>query len=107
MHKKNYENIIEDFVFPYLYDETQEIAKAYTAACTPDFFLFNKEKKLVYRGQLDNSRPGNNIPVTGESLRAAIGAVLNGQNISENQKPSTGCNIKWIVGNEPSYYKVY
>lgn len=88
--------------FPYLYDETQSIAKAYKAACTPDFYLFDKDRKLVYRGQLDGSRPGNNIPITGKDLRAAIDAVLNDQSIDQNQKPSMGCSIKWKIGNEPS-----
>lgn len=92
-----------NFNFPYLYDESQEIAKAYTAACTPDFFLFDKERKLVYRGQLDDSRPGNNLPVTGKDLREAIDAVLEDKPINPDQKPSMGCNIKWKSGNEPSY----
>jgi peroxiredoxin len=83
------------YPFPYLYDETQDIAKAYDAACTPDFFLFNDELKLVYAGQLDNSRPGNDIPVTGKDLRAAMDALLNNETININQKPSMGCNIKW------------
>jgi thiol-disulfide isomerase/thioredoxin len=81
--------------FPYCYDETQETAKAYSAACTPDFFLFDKGKKLVYRGQLDDSRPGNGIPVTGRDLRSAIDAVIGESPVSPDQKPSTGCNIKW------------
>jgi len=84
-----------EFTFPYCFDETQETAKAYTAACTPDFFLFNGERKLVYRGQLDDSRPGNDIPVTGNDLRAAIDATLEGKPVSPNQKPSIGCGIKW------------
>ena len=83
------------FNFPYLFDETQEVAKAFTAACTPDFFLFNKEKKLVYRGQLDDSRPGNGQPVTGKDLREAISATLVGKAVVEEQRPSSGCNIKW------------
>jgi peroxiredoxin len=83
------------FSFPYLYDETQEVAKAYRAACTPDFFLFDSDKTLVYRGQMDDSRPGNGIPVTGADLTAAIDAVLEGKPVSEEQKPSIGCNIKW------------
>ncbi len=83
------------FTFDYLFDETQEVAKAYQAACTPDFFLFDKNRKLVYRGQMDDSRPGNNIPVTGKDLTAAIEAVLNGKKIDSRQKPSMGCNIKW------------
>ncbi|HAX80777.1 MAG TPA: thioredoxin family protein [Cyanobacteria bacterium UBA11372] len=91
------------FTFPFCYDETQETAKAYTAACTPDFFLFNAERKLVYRGQLDDSRPSNGIPVTGKHLRLAIETVLVDQPITQEQKPSIGCNIKWKPGNEPSY----
>ena len=83
------------FSFPYLYDESQETAKKFKAACTPDFFLFDSDRKLVYRGQLDDSRPGNNIPVTGKDLRGAIDVVLNDKRVSETQKPSTGCNIKW------------
>lgn len=83
------------FTFPYCFDETQETARSYTAACTPDFFLFDKERKLVYRGQLDDSRPGNNIPVTGQDLRAAIDSVLENKPINPNQKPSMGCGIKW------------
>lgn len=83
------------FSFPYLYDESQEVAKAYTAACTPDFFLFDKDRKLVYRGQLDDSRPNSNIPVTGKDLRAAIDATLSDQLPDSNQKPSIGCSIKW------------
>ena len=91
------------FTFPYLYDETQEIAKAYHAACTPDFFLFDKKRKLVYRGQMDDSRPGNNVPVTGADLRAALDAVLAGKKVNNEQKPSMGCNIKWKHGNVPNY----
>jgi peroxiredoxin len=91
------------YTFPYLYDETQEVAKAYKAACTPDFFLYDKDRKLVYRGQMDSSRPGNGQPVTGEDLRAAMDAVLAGQPVSETQMPSAGCNIKWKPGNEPTY----
>ncbi len=90
--------------FPICYDESQETAKAYTAACTPDFFLFDTHRHLVYRGQLDDSRPSNGKPVTGADLRAAIDAVLAGQSINPNQKPSVGCNIKWKSGNEPTYY---
>jgi len=85
----------ENFNFPYLFDETQKVAKSYTAACTPDIFLFDKERKLVYRGQLDDSRPGNNIPLTGRDLRSAIDAVLSDKEVDQNQKPSTGCSIKW------------
>ncbi|GAB4187920.1 MAG: thioredoxin family protein [Phycisphaeraceae bacterium] len=93
------------YTFPYLFDETQQVAKAYTAACTPDFFLFDGDRKLVYRGQLDDSRPNTDIPVTGKDLRAAIDAVLAGQPVSPDQKPSMGCNIKWKPGNEPDYFK--
>jgi peroxiredoxin len=93
------------FTFPYLYDQTQEVAKAYRAACTPDFFLFDEEQRLVYRGQMDDSRPGTGIPVTGADLTAAIDAVLEGKPVSEEQKPSLGCNIKWKQGNEPDYAK--
>lgn len=91
------------FSFPYLYDETQEVAKAYNAACTPDFFLFDRKKKLAYRGQMDDSRPGNNVPVTGVDLTAAIEAVIAGSEVNPEQKPSMGCNIKWKPGNQPSY----
>lgn len=87
--------IANHYPFPYLYDDTQDIAKAYDAACTPDFFLFNKDLKLVYAGQLDDSRPGNGIPTTGKDLRAAMDALVNNQTINANQKPSMGCNIKW------------
>jgi peroxiredoxin len=93
------------YVFPYLYDQTQLVAKAYHAACTPDFFLFDKDQRLVYRGQLDDSRPGNNVPVTGKDLRAALDAVLAGKPVPAAQKPSIGCNIKWKSGNEPEYFK--
>ena len=92
------------FNFALCYDETQEIAKAYTAACTPDFFIFDAERKLVYRGQLDDSRPSNDKPVTGTDLRAAIEAVLAGKAVASEQKPSIGCNIKWKPGNEPNYF---
>lgn len=93
------------YSFPYLFDETQEVAKAYRAACTPDFFLFDREQKLAYRGQMDDSRPGNGKPVTGVDLRSAMDATLAGQPVPEPHKPSAGCNIKWIPGNEPEYYK--
>ncbi len=83
------------YTFPYLYDESQEIARAYNAACTPDFYVFDKERKLVYRGQLDGSRPGGPIPATGKDLRAALDAVLAGTPVSDDQKPSVGCSIKW------------
>jgi len=92
------------FTFPLCYDESQETAQAYTAACTPDFFLFDAGRALVYRGQLDDARPGNNKPVTGRDLRAAIDAVLAGRPVSPEQKPSIGCNIKWKRGNEPDYF---
>jgi peroxiredoxin len=83
------------FPFPYLFDETQEVARAYRAACTPDFFLYNSDLKLVYRGQLDDSRPGNGLPVTGKDLRGAMDNLLLGEPIDPNQRPSVGCNIKW------------
>jgi peroxiredoxin len=92
------------YTFPYLYDETQEVAKAYQAACTPDFFLFDKNQRLVYRGQFDDSRPGNGLPVTGKDLRAALDAVLAGKPVALEQRPSIGCNIKWRPGNEPEYF---
>jgi peroxiredoxin len=91
------------YIFPYLYDETQEVAKAYRAACTPDIYVFDEDQRLAYRGQLDDSRPGNNIPVTGKDVRAALEAVLTGKPVPPNQKPSIGCNIKWKPGNEPDY----
>lgn len=90
--------------FAYLYDESQQVAKIYKAACTPDLFLFDRQHKLVYRGQFDSSRPGNNTAVTGEDLVAATEALLNNQAISTNQIPSLGCNIKWKAGNEPEYF---
>ena len=90
--------------FPYLYDETQEVAKAYHAACTPDIFLFDQSRKLIYRGQFDDSRPGNNAPVTGADLREALDALLEGKPAVAEQKASIGCNIKWKPGNEPEYY---
>jgi peroxiredoxin len=93
------------YIFPYLYDATQEVAKAYHAACTPDFYLFDQDLRLAYRGQLDDSRPGNNVPVTGKDLRVAIDAVLAGNPVPANQKPSIGCNIKWKPGNEPDYFR--
>jgi peroxiredoxin len=92
------------YIFPYLYDETQAVAKSYRAACTPDIFLFDKNQKLVYRGQFDASRPNNGIPVTGNDLRAALDAVLAGKTVSEKQTASIGCNIKWQAGNEPDYF---
>lgn len=91
------------YSFPYLFDETQAVAKAYRAACTPDFFLFDRGRRLVYRGQFDESRPGNGTPVTGKDLRAALDAVLAGKATSTFQAPSIGCNIKWKRGNEPDY----
>lgn len=105
----SFENMITDaktfgYTFPYLFDETQETAKQYRAACTPDFFLFDKEQKLVYRGQLDGSRPGNGVPVTGEDLNRAVNAVLEDQPVSSEQRASLGCNIKWREGNEPDYF---
>lgn len=93
------------YPFPYLYDESQAVAKAYRAACTPDIFLFGSDMKLVYRGQFDASRPGNGKPVTGADLRAATDALLAGRSISAEQVPSMGCNIKWKVGNEPEYFR--
>jgi peroxiredoxin len=93
-----------NLTYPICYDESQETAKAYTAACTPDFFLFDTNRQLAYRGQLDDSRPGNNIPVTGRDLRAAIDGILAGKKLAPVQKPSVGCNIKWKRGNEPTYY---
>jgi peroxiredoxin len=94
------------WVFPYLFDESQEVAKAYGAACTPDFFLHDGSHGLVYRGQFDDSRPGNGKPVTGADLRAASDAVLSGSRPSADQRPSIGCNIKWRPGNEPRYFAV-
>jgi peroxiredoxin len=92
------------YTFPYLFDETQDVAKAYKAACTPDFFLFDGERRLIYRGQMDSSRPGNDKPHSGEDLRSALDAVLSGAAVSTEQKPSIGCNIKWKAGNEPDYF---
>jgi peroxiredoxin len=91
------------FTFPLCYDESQSVAKAYRASCTPDFFLFDGQHKLVYRGQLDDSRPGNNEPNNGKDLRSAIDAVLAGKSITTEQKSSVGCNIKWKAGKEPNY----
>lgn len=91
------------FNFPYLHDETQEVARAYNATCTPDFFLYNNAHGLVYRGQFDGSRPGNDVPISGTGLRQAIEAVLAGRPIFSDQRPSVGCSIKWKPGNEPSY----
>ena len=92
------------YIFPYLYDEEQQVAKAYHAACTPDFFLFDGNHQLVYRGQFDSSRPDSGIPVTGEDLRQAVDAMLAGQPVSEDQKPSLGCNIKWKEEQAPDYF---
>jgi peroxiredoxin len=92
------------YTFPYVFDETQEVAKAYGAACTPDFFVFDRERRLVYRGQMDGARPGNGVPVTGADLRAALDAALGGRPAPEVQKPSLGCNIKWKPGHEPVYF---
>lgn len=94
----------QGYTFPYLVDASQAVAKAYRAACTPDFFLFDRDCKLVYRGQLDASRPGNGIPVTGVDLRAALDAVLAGKPVPADQQPSIGCNIKWKPGSEPDYF---
>jgi thiol-disulfide isomerase/thioredoxin len=92
------------YTFPYCLDEDQSVAKAYQAACTPDLYLFDADRKLVYRGQFDDARPGSDAPVTGSDLRAATDALLGGQTIPEDQKASLGCNIKWKPGNEPAYY---
>ncbi len=92
------------YTFPYLIDEDQSVAKAYRAACTPDIYVFNAERKLAYRGQLDSSRPSNGIPVTGSDLRVALDAVLAGTAVAEDQIPSIGCNIKWKPGNEPDWF---
>jgi peroxiredoxin len=92
------------YTFPYLYDETQQVARAYRASCTPDFYVFDQNRKLVYRGQMDASRPGNPVAITGKDLRAALDAVLAGKPVSDNQHPSMGCNIKWKRGNEPDYF---
>ncbi len=98
------EKAARGYQFPYLYDADQSVAQDYAAACTPDFYLFDADQKLVYRGQLDSSRPKTDIPVTGEDLRAAIDAVLAGEPLPETQTPSIGCNIKWKEGNEPKYF---
>ena len=92
------------YLFPYLYDESQEVAKSYQAACTPDFYLFDQQQKLVYRGQFDDSRPGSAVQVTGKDLRVALEAVLAGKPVPSIQRASIGCNIKWKPGNEPPYY---
>jgi peroxiredoxin len=93
------------YVFPYLFDEKQQVARAFRAACTPDLFLFDGNRRLVYRGQFDGSRPKNDVPVTGADLRAAADAVLAGKPAPETQRPSMGCNIKWSPGNAPAYFK--
>jgi peroxiredoxin len=92
------------YTFPYLYDETQEVAQAYRAACTPDFYVFDKDRRLAYRGQFDDSRPQSGIPITGKDLRAAVDAVLAGKKPHQPQRPSLGCNIKWRQGAEPEYF---
>jgi peroxiredoxin len=95
---------LRGYTFPYLYDETQQVAKAYQAACTPDFFLYDQNKRLIYRGQLDDSRPGDGTPVTGKDLRAALDQLLSGATVDiRNQRPSMGCNIKWKANNAPAY----
>lgn len=93
----------EGWKFPYLFDETQAVARDFQAACTPEFYLFDRERRLVYRGQLDGSRPKNDVPVTGKDLRGALDALLSGKPVSPEQVPSVGCNIKWKPGNEPGY----
>jgi peroxiredoxin len=95
---------VAGYTFPYLFDDTQEVAKAYRAACTPDFYVFDRERRLVYRGQMDDSRPTNGRPVTGDNLRAALDAVLQGEAVSSDQRPSVGCNIKWKPGNQPDWF---
>lgn len=99
-------NLVQDygFKFPYLYDQTQQVAQSYQAACTPDLFLFDATHRLVYRGQYDASRPGNNEPVSGYDLKLAIDALLAGTPVNEDQVPSLGCNVKWKAGNEPGYF---
>jgi len=101
--KMKEEAVQAGYTFPYLYDESQAVAKAYRAACTPDFYLFGPDRRLVYRGQFDDSRPGNGQPVTGRDLRAALDAVLAGKPVGADQKPSIGCNIKWKSGTGPQY----
>jgi peroxiredoxin len=94
----------EGWAFPFVFDETQEVARAFRAACTPDFFVFDRDRRLVYRGQLDDSRPQKDVPVTGRDLRAALDAVVGGKPVPAGQTPSIGCNIKWKAGNEPEYF---
>jgi peroxiredoxin len=96
--------LAEGWTFPFLFDATQEVAKAYQAACTPDLFLFDRSRALVYRGQFDDARPGKDVPVTGRDLRAAVEATLAGRAVSAMQRPSIGCNIKWSPGNAPAYF---
>lgn len=98
------EALAQNFPYAYLYDETQAVAKAYKAACTPDFYLFDGRQQLAYRGRFDGSRPKNNLPVTGEDMRLAIDQIMAGQKPAAEQIPSMGCNIKWVQGNEPSYF---
>ena len=95
---------IHGYAFPYLFDPTQEVAKAFRAACTPDFFLYNGTGKLVYRGQYDSSRPGNEVPVTGSDLEKALVALISNEDVDNQQRPSLGCNIKWQPGNAPDYF---
>lgn len=102
--KMTAEAAAQGYTFPYLFDGQQDVARAYRAACTPDFFLFDANHCLVYRGQLDDSRPKNGLPLTGKDLRAALDAVLAGEPVAEIQKPSIGCNIKWSAGHEPEYF---
>jgi peroxiredoxin len=102
--KMKEEIAVRGYTFPYLVDETQQVAKAYHASCTPDFYIFDGDLKLVYRGQMDASRPGNNLPVTGADLREVLDAILAGRPITSEQRPSIGCNIKWRPGNEPEYF---
>ena len=98
--------LAEGWRFPYLFDESQAVAKAFRAACTPEFYLFDRQRRLVYRGQLDDSRPKNQVPGTGKDLRAALDGLLGGKSISPEQVPSVGCNIKWKPGNEPDYFSI-
>lgn len=96
---------VAGYIFPYLYDETQDVAKAYRAACTPDLYILDSDQRLAYRGQFDDSRPGNGVPVTGKDVRAALDALLTKKTVPPNQKASIGCNIKWKPGNEPDYFR--
>ncbi len=102
--KMKEEKALRGYTFPYLYDESQAVAISYQAACTPDFFLFNAKKQLVYRGQFDDSRPGNALPITGKDLLGAVDAVLAGKSVQPAQRPSIGCNIKWKPGQAPAYF---